>query len=92
MGTVVGMNIPLLPDYVEQEHIGKANAIIQIVISSAFIFSTSGLLQIGKAVSDQGLIYYSLAGVIALSALLFIFTIKDVKGEVKEKPTFGQLF
>lgn len=49
-GTIVGLNAPLLPDYVQGPFIGRAYAINQLVISSAFIFSSTGLMQIGKHV------------------------------------------
>lgn len=46
VGTVVGLNLPLLPDYVAKEHLGKAQGVVQVIISFAFIFSSTGLLEV----------------------------------------------
>lgn len=43
LGTVIGMNVPLLPDYVQKESMGLANGYIEVVICSAFIFASTGL-------------------------------------------------
>jgi MFS family permease len=45
-GTVIGLNIPLLPDYVSPESMGLANAYVEVAICSAFIFASSGLYKI----------------------------------------------
>ena len=42
--TVISLNVPLLPDYVQKDSIGLCGAYIEVVISFAFIFSSSGLM------------------------------------------------
>ena len=44
MAVSVGMSCPLLPDYVQKEFIGRANAINELAIGTACIFATSSLL------------------------------------------------
>lgn len=44
IGTVIGLNAPLLPDYVQPNYIGRANTIMEVVITAAYIFSSTGLM------------------------------------------------
>lgn len=39
LGLIVSLNIPLLPDYVRKEHMGKANGILQVVICLACLMA-----------------------------------------------------
>jgi len=48
IGAVFGMSVPLLPDYVQKDNMGKAMGIIEVVVVSAYILSSTGLLQIAK--------------------------------------------
>ena len=80
LGMVIGMNVPLLPDYVHKNSLGLANGYLELVTTAAYIFSSTGLLQIGRKVDSAGQkwIYYGLAAFIGLVALFLIFGIKDV--------------
>ena len=49
---IITTGVPLLPDYVQTEYIGRANAIIEVIICFAFIFSSSGLFQITNQLSE----------------------------------------
>lgn len=51
-GTIIGLNLPLLPDYVQTEYMGRANAYIEVIICVAIIVSTTGILQIVKLVPE----------------------------------------
>ena len=51
---------------------------MQVIVSAAFLFSTSGLLQIASRVDDEALIYYVTAAVIFVSSVFLYFGIKDV--------------
>jgi hypothetical protein len=57
---------------------GLANGYGQVVISCAFIFSSSGLLTIAKSIENQSLIYYWLGGFIITIAMFLSYGIKDV--------------
>lgn len=43
-GGVFGMAVPLLPDYVQKDNMGKAMGVIEVVIVSAYILASTGLL------------------------------------------------
>ena len=78
LGTSIGLNVPLLPDYVQNGSMGLANGYCQVVITLAFIFSSSGLMTLGKAVPEQSYIYYGTGGVIIFIAIFLTYGIKDV--------------
>ena len=78
IGSAVGLNVPLLPDYVEKEYLGRAQGITQILVSCAFIFSSTGLMQIASFVEDLGSIYYVTSAVILAVTIFLFFGIKDV--------------
>ena len=78
LGTSIGLNCPLLPDYVSNKSMGLANGIGQVVISFAFIFSSSGLLTIAKNTENQSLIYYWTGSAIIGIAIFLSYGIKDV--------------
>jgi len=42
------MAVPLLPDYVHKDNLGKAMGVIEVVVVGAYIFSSTGLLQLAK--------------------------------------------
>ena len=42
-GTTIGMNVPLLPDYVQKDNIGRAQGILHIMVSLSWILATTGL-------------------------------------------------
>ena len=44
IGSIFGLAVPLLPDYVKKENMGRAMGIIEVVVVSAYIFSSTGLL------------------------------------------------
>jgi MFS family permease len=52
LGTVIAVNMPFLPDYVDKGSIGLANSYGQVIMSSALIFSSTGLYQISAQISD----------------------------------------
>ena len=79
LGTIVGLNVPLLPDYVRKDNIGRAQGILQVNISVAFIFSSSGLIELAKLAKNEGEIYFGTAGAMLLAAVFFAFGIKDIK-------------
>ena len=83
LSIVVSTNVPLLPDYVQKEHIGLAGAYIEIVVCFAYIFSSSGLLYIANLIPDdqEGLIYYTLGILFILVAFFCLYAIKDVVDE-----------
>lgn len=53
LGAIITLNIPLLPDYVQPESMGLANAYVQVAIPASYILSTTGLYAIVNAVQDQ---------------------------------------
>jgi hypothetical protein len=57
---------------------GLANGYGQVIVSMAFLFSSSGLMTIAKSVDDAGLIYYWMGGLIIFIAFFLFFGIKDV--------------
>ena len=81
MGTVIGMNVPLLPDYVKKESLGLANGYNEVVISLAFIFASSGFYSINDYVSDQKYVYFGMGTFILTTTLFLIYGIKDVKSK-----------
>jgi len=52
MGSLIGLNIPLLPDYVQKGSLGLAGGINQMVVCAAFTFGTTGMYKINDYVSD----------------------------------------
>ena len=80
LGTVIAINMPLLPDYVDKSSIGLANAYGQVIMSSALIFSSSGLYQISASIadSDQKYVYFLVGGLIGIVAIYLMYGIKDV--------------
>lgn len=52
LGAIITLNIPLLPDYVQPESMGLANAYVQVAIPLSYILSTTGLYAIVNAVPD----------------------------------------
>lgn len=86
LGTAIAVNMPLLPDYVDKDSIGLANAYGQVIMSSALIFSSTGLYQISALADDsqQQYVYFAVGGLIGAVAIYMIWGIKDViedKGE-----------
>ena len=79
LGTIVGLNVPLLPDYVRKDKIGYTQGILQVKISAAFIFSSSGLIELAKLAKNEGQIYFGTAGTMLALAVFLTFGIKDVK-------------
>ena len=51
-GTMVGMNMPLTPDYVQRKSMGLAQAYIQTTIGLGFLFSSSGMYTLARIVDD----------------------------------------
>lgn len=49
-----------------------------INVSAAFIFATSGLLQIQSHMEDQGQLYFIIGGCFGFMTILIFFGIKDV--------------
>ena len=95
VSTVVSLNVPLLPDYVQKEYIGLAGAYIEVVVCLAFIFSSSGLMSITNLIDDEheGSIYYALGIFFAIVAFFCLCAVKDVhadeekaEGEGREEP------
>ena len=80
LGTVIAVNMPFLPDYVDKGSIGLANSYGQVIMSSALIFSSTGLYQISAQISDanQKYVYFTVGGLIGVVALYLIYGIKDV--------------
>lgn len=79
MGTVIGLNLPLLPDYVQKGSLGLANAYNEVVITIAFILASTGLYDINDYISDQKYVYFGFGGSIIVIALFLIYGIKDIK-------------
>lgn len=81
---VISVNVPLLPDYVQKDYIGLCSAYLEIVISFANVFSSSGLMSIVNLINDEneGSIYYALGIFFILVAFFSLYAVKDV---VKEK-------
>ena len=77
-GTLTGLNAPLMPDYVEKESLGRAVGQVEVVINMAFIFASTGMLQIADHLSDEKYIYFATGGTIILIAFWLIFGLKDV--------------
>ena len=84
-GTLTGLNAPLLPDYVEKESLGRAVGQVEVVINMAFIFASTGMLQIADHLSDEKYIYFATGGTIILIAFWLIFGLKDVIDDPKEQ-------
>ena len=78
LGQVIIGNVPLMPDYVEYNSLGKASSYSEIVKNLAAIFASSGLYQLVKAVPDLSYIYYGLGAFSFFLALFMIYGIKDV--------------
>lgn len=78
MTSVIVLDVPLLPDYVQVESMGLAQAITQIVVSLSFMFAGSGLYSLHKIITDQKYIYFGLGSFICCVAMFLNFTIKDV--------------
>lgn len=72
------INIPLLPDYVDKFSVGKANSIVNVVITAALMISTSGMYQLIMILPDQKYIYYGIGALIIIIALLASFAVRDV--------------
>lgn len=72
------INIPLLPDYVDKFSVGKANSIVNLVITAALMISTSGMYQLIMILPDQKYIYYGIGVLIIIIALLASFAVRDV--------------
>lgn len=79
MGTVIGLNLPLLPDYVQKGSLGLANAYNEVVITIAFILASTGLYDINDYISDQKYVYFGFGGSIIVISLFLIYGIKDIK-------------
>lgn len=79
MGTVIGMNVPLLPDYVRKESLGLANGYNEVVVSFAFIFASTGFYSINDYVSDQKYVYFGMGAFVIAISIFLIYGIKDVK-------------
>ena len=77
LGTIVAVNIPLLPDYVQKQSMGLANAYISITILLANVSGSYGLFKVSKLV-NPGTIYIILGSVTIVTGLLIIIGIKDV--------------
>lgn len=77
-GLVVSINAPLLPDYIAPKFLGRANAIIQMVICLAYLLASTGTLQVSNHVSNQSLVYYTIAITIFILSIVIFFGIKDV--------------
>ena len=78
MGTVIGLNLPLLPDYVHKGSLGLANAYNEVVISISFILASTGLYAINDYISDQKYVYFGFGGSIIAISLFLIYGIKDI--------------
>ena len=78
MGAVVIMNIPLVPDYVQKESMGLANAYSQFMITCGFLFSSTGLYSIDRLIDDQKYIYFGIGVFILAVALFSVLFIKDI--------------
>ena len=78
VGSLPGMNVPLLPDYVMKESLGLASGYLEIVICITNIIVQSGLLQVTGQVSDPKNIYFGIAAFIFAVAIFLSFAIKDV--------------
>lgn len=76
--STMGMNVPLLPDYISKSSMGLAQGITQLVVSGAFLFSSSGLYGIHSLVSDQKYIYFGMGAFVILVSFFLIYSIKDV--------------
>lgn len=63
---------------------GRANSFIQIVVTGAYIFSSTVLYQANNILS-QGNIYVILSVIIILIGFFLIYGVKDVIKEVTEK-------
>ena len=83
-GSLTGLNAPLLPDYVQKESLGKAVGQVEVVINLAFIFASTGMLQIASHLSDEKYIYFALGGTIIIIAFWLIFGLKDVINDPKK--------
>jgi hypothetical protein len=49
-----------------------------VLVAFAFIFSSTGLLQLDRAIKDQGLVYYSLSIFLLIGTAILACAIKDV--------------
>ena len=83
MGTMVFINIPLVPDYVQKESMGLATAYSQFTITCAFLFSSTGLYSIDRSINDQKYIYFSVGAFIFLVDLVSIVFIKDIITQIE---------
>lgn len=78
MVSTMGMNVPLLPDYISKSSMGLAQGMTQVVVSGAFLFSSSGLYAIHSIVDDQKYIYFGIGAFVILVSLFMVVSIKDV--------------
>lgn len=81
--TVISLNVPLLPDYVQPESVGKASSYIEVVICFAYIFSSSGLMSFVNLIDEmyEGRIYFGLGILFCCVAVFTLYGVKDVVHE-----------
>lgn len=78
IGTILFINVPLLPDYVQKDSIGLANAITATVMATNNFFTGTVILKVASNISDQGYIYYAISLYMILTGMLMLYGIKDV--------------
>ena len=82
IGCCIAVNIPLLPDYIHKDSIGRASAYLNIMMLSSSIFVVVGIFQIAAHIDDPKYIYFG-ASIFNFSISAFLsFAIKNV---IKDK-------
>ena len=82
MGTIIGLLIPILPDYVQKQDIGRANKYLTVIGTISNTVASAGLFQLVTLIDRQEFIYYGVGLLTFTCGLLSICGLKDV---IKEK-------
>ena len=78
LGSSMALNMPLMPDYVEEKCVGLASAYMVVLMNLSCILSSSGLYEIASLIDNQMYIYFGIAAMIFVVAIYMVYGIKDV--------------
>ena len=87
LGTAIAATMPLLPDYVDKDSIGLANAYVQVIASSALIFSSTVLVPMSVHVPllVEEFVHFGIGVAMSTAAIFMIWGIKDIIEDTGEE-------
>ena len=98
LGTIIAVNVPLLPDYVKKDSLGLANSYLAIVSVVTSVLSGTVIFKVAADTPDeyQGWIYYGMSAVIFAVAFFMFYgivepKIEEVIEEEEQTARFGQV-